>query len=531
LKKRFLPNPHQLLLLEICLLRNSDAARSAWKKWKLNINFDDLDPACFRVMSLVYRRMIELGIEDPDAGRIKGIYRYHWTRNQIAWWGKDKIVRKLCDMGIDTMLLKGAALSRTVYPDPATRGMHDLDILVPIASAEKAMELLTKEGWIAQHFEAIRATIDRFHGCSFLHPELGELDLHWHVMRSYCRTERDLELWAAARPLVTDGIHTKVLCPADMFLHACEHGTHPSPASTLQWMIDATFIIRNSPAPFDWARLVDQSKKFGLVPMVRDTLKFIRSHFEPSISEEVIRELSAAPVAFRHRFAYFLAGRPEDKQGPLHRLLVGMSHYLNLTQGQPLGEKISGFPRYYRMLIHEYRSWPIYLRDMGETLLNKWTDDYDELRFKIDRYFRLGVIPYGGLITRYHQERLRNFYGVERERGSSFRWSETDAAVEMTLPYQPHVLCLSLRPFRDLTRLFDDGLTVYVNKHTVPRSAFHWEEGFLCCSIEADWLNKNGWQKVSWAIRPWPAPDDMRSLGLPLSRLWIYPGKFTPPAA
>jgi len=482
-------------------------------------------------MSLVYRRMIELGIDDPDAGRIKGIYRFHWTHNQIAWWGKDKIVRKLSEMGIDTMLLKGAALSRTVYPEPATRGMHDLDVLVPIASAETAMTLLTGEGWVAQHFEAIRATIDRFHGCSFVHPKLGELDLHWHVMRSYCRTERDLELWAAARPLTVDGIPTKVLCPADMFLHACEHGTHPSPASTLQWMIDATFIIRNSTAPFDWPRLVDQSTKFGLVPMVRDTLKFIRKHFEPSIPQETIRQLSAAPVAFRDRVAYFLAGRPENKQGPGHRALVGMCHYLNLTQGQPLREKVRGFPRYYRMLTHEYRPWRIIVRDTAETLLNKWTDDYNELRFKADRFYRLRVIPQGGLIIRYHQDRLRNFYNVEREMGSPFRWSMVDAAVELTLPPKPHVLCLGLRPFRDLTKLFDDGFILYINKHTVPRSAFHWQEGFLICSIEADWLNQNGWQKISWSIRPWPAPSDSRFLGLPLARLWTYPGKFVPQAA
>ncbi len=531
MKNRLHPSPDQLLLLEICLLRDPDAARNAWKKWKLRINFDELDPGSFRVMSLVYRRMIELGISDPDAGRIKGIYRYHWTRNQIAWFGKDKVVRKLGEMGIDTLLLKGAALSRTVYPEPATRGMHDLDILVPISSAEAAMSLLTKEGWVAQHFEAIRATIDRFHGCSFVHPELGELDLHWHVMRSYCRTERDLELWAAARPLTVDGIQTKVLCPADMFLHACEHGMHPSPAATIQWMIDATYIIRNSPAPFDWNRLIDQAKKFGLVLIVRKTLQYIRDHFEPSIPEQVIRKLSDEPVAFRDRVAYFLAGRPEENQGLIHQVSVAACHYLNLTQDISLGEKIRGFPLYYRMLAHEYRPCSVILNEEGYNLLNKWRDDYSEIKFKTACFFRQGVIPSGGLINRFPPERLRAFYNIERELGIPFRWSMVDAAIELTLPPKPHVLCLGLRPCRDLTRLFDDGFILYVNSHTVPRSAFHWQNDFLLCSIESDWLNKNGWQKISWSIKPWPAPEDTRSLGLPLFRLWTYPGKFSPPSA
>jgi hypothetical protein len=382
-----------------------------------------------------------------------------------------------------------------------------------------------------QHFEAIRATIDRFHGCSFVHPKLGELDLHWHVMRSYCRTERDAELWAAARPLTVDGIQTKVLCPADMFLHACEHGMHPAPAATLQWMIDATFIIRYSPAPFDWPRLVDQSKKFGLTLMVRKTLQYIRDHFEPSIPEQVIRELSAAPVAFRDRVAYFLAGRPEENQGLIHRVSVAILHYLNLTQGMPLMEKIRGFPLYYRMLAHEYRPLSVILHQEADTLLNKWSDDYSEIKFKLDRFCRQRVIPRGGLISRFPQERLRNFYGIEREMGSPFRWSMVDAAIELTMPPKPHVLCLGLRPFRHLPNLFDDGFVLYVNSHTVPRSAFHWQEGFLFCSIEAEWLNENSWQKVSWSIKPWPAPGEPRALGLPLSRLWTYPGKFVPSPA
>jgi len=526
-RKRFYPDRDQLLLLEICLLRDPDAARRAWKKWKERVNLDDLDPSCFRIMSLVYRRMIELGIDDRDAGRIKGVYRYHWTRNQIAWRGKDRIVRALGELGIDTLLLKGAALSRTVYPEPTTRGMHDLDILVPVPAAEAAMALLKKEGWIAQHFDAVR-TIELFHGCSFLHPEYGELDLHWHVMRSCCRSDGDAELWAAARSLVAEGIRTKVLCPADMFLHACEHGMHPSPASALQWMVDATFIIRNSSAPFDWARLVDQARKFRLVLMVRRTLRFIRRHFEPSIPAEVIRKLAFTPTAPRDHIAYFLAGRLEGEEGLLHRIGVAGGHYLNLTSGQPLRERLLGFPLYFRLLSHERRPWHVVFNEEVRILEKTWHDNEAEFNFRARRFFRGQSRPHGGLITHFPRERVRQFYPVEKELGSPFRWSETEAAIELAMPAHPHVLRFALRPFRDLTRLFEDGLVMRMNGHPIPADSFHWQDGFLYCSIDADCLKESGWQKLSWTIRPWPAPGDPRQLGLPLSRLWFYRGKFVP---
>src|ERR1700761_491560 len=100
--KRFFPDRCQLPLMQACLLRDDDAARAAWKTWKARVDLDDLDPASFRIMSLAYRRMIDLGIDDPDAGRIKGIYRYHWTRNQIAWRGKGRVLRELAELGIPT---------------------------------------------------------------------------------------------------------------------------------------------------------------------------------------------------------------------------------------------------------------------------------------------------------------------------------------------------------------------------------------------------------------------------------------------
>jgi hypothetical protein len=525
--KRFFPDRFQLPLMEACLLRDPEAARRAWKKWKELVDLDDLDPSSFRIMSLAYRRMVDLGIDDPDAGRIKGLYRYHWTRNQIAWRGKDRIVRRLEEMGVDTLLLKGAALSRTVYAEPATRGMHDLDILVPVPAAVAAMELLKEEGWVAQHFDPVR-TIGLFHGCSFLHPEFGELDLHWHVMRSFCSSARDAELWAAARPLTVDGIRTKVLCPADMLLHACEHGMHPSPASALQWMVDATFIIRNSPAPFDWARLVDQARKFRLVLMVRRTLEFIRRHFEPSIPREVIRELSGAPASPRDHLAYFLAGRAHDGRSLPHRVGVAAGHYLNLTEGTPLRERMRGFPLYFRLLSHEKREWPVFFREEWRTLKSKWREDRAELRFRAGRLLTLRSSPQGGLITRFRQDRFHSFYPVEKELGSPFRWSEPQGTIELVIPPQPHVLRFGLRPVRDLARLFEDGLVVRMNGFPIPASSCRWEDGFLCCAVAAEWLKPSGWQKLSWTIEPWPAPADPRQLGLPLSRLWFYREKLKP---
>jgi hypothetical protein len=520
---RFFPNPQQLQLLKFCLLVDADEARQAWKEWRAGVDLDDLDPACFRLMSLVYRRMMELGIEDRDAARIKGLHRYHWTRNQIAWRGKDCVLRALAEKGIPTVLLKGAALSRTVYPEPATRGMHDLDILVPVACAVDAMALLAGLGWVAQHFDAVR-TIEHFHACSFLHPEFGELDLHWHVLRSCCQTERDDEMWAAAVDLPVDGIATKILCPPDQLLNACEHGMHPSPASSLQWLVDATFIIRHSPAPFDWTRLIDQARKVRLVLAARRSLHFIRKQFEPSIPREVLARLDAIPVSALDRVEYFLAGRSEKEHEKLSiRLGVALCHFLKLKHQTSWVGIIRLFLIYFRLLSHERRSWPAVLRDEICRLPGLWWDKQSELGFRL-RLFLRGQRAVGGPVARMRVDHLRAFYKVERGIRCSWRWSEPDASLDLIMPPETCFLRLQLHPFRDLSRLEEDGLAFQFNGHPLPLSSFKIKGGgrFMTCRLDAAWMKPEGRQTLAWIIRPLRPPADSRILGLPLACLWIY---------
>jgi len=49
--------------------------------------------------------------------------------------------------GIQTILLKGAALILLHYKDPGLRPMVDFDILVPAGKAAAAIKVLTELGW------------------------------------------------------------------------------------------------------------------------------------------------------------------------------------------------------------------------------------------------------------------------------------------------------------------------------------------------------------------------------------------------
>jgi hypothetical protein len=54
---------------------------------------------------------------------------------------------------ITAMLVKGAALALTVYPDAAARRMSDIDMLVAEADQESAVRALERLGWLVARSE------------------------------------------------------------------------------------------------------------------------------------------------------------------------------------------------------------------------------------------------------------------------------------------------------------------------------------------------------------------------------------------
>jgi hypothetical protein len=357
-RKRFWPDATQELILGTCLHHDRAAAIQSWKEWKARVDLDDLDRSSFQILSLVFRRLLELGIEDPDLRRIKGVHRYRWTQNHLASRGRRELLNALHGENIPAMLLRGAALGQTVYPEPATRGVHDMDVVVPVETAARAVGLLRASGWNAKYFDPTW-TLECSDACELLHSDYGAANIRWRVMQSRCPTGREEELWRAARPFEYEQIPTRILCPADQFLHACEHGMHHSSVSGLQWLVDCAFIIRHSPPPFDWARLIDQSNKFQLSLPVRQAVGYLRKHFENSIPGEVIAAMERSPVTLDNRIEYFLAGRPDAKQQDLtHKLGAAACRYIKLKHGGRFRQFLRDFPRFLRLLAARARGGP-----------------------------------------------------------------------------------------------------------------------------------------------------------------------------
>ena len=103
--------------------------RPLYEQWAAATSFDNLDGGSYRLMPMLYKKLVPLGINDDVLyEKIKGIYRYTLYKNSLALAGLHEILRALSEAGVPVMLLKGGAMILKYYPDRGMRPMNDIDL-------------------------------------------------------------------------------------------------------------------------------------------------------------------------------------------------------------------------------------------------------------------------------------------------------------------------------------------------------------------------------------------------------------------
>ncbi len=100
---------------------------------------------------LLYVHTRAAGVQLPQAVKreLQGLYLRHRDANRVRTGVLCNILRAYAAAGIPALVLKGAALSYTVYPEPGLRPMSDLDILVREEDLWRAQKLLGDLGFDA----------------------------------------------------------------------------------------------------------------------------------------------------------------------------------------------------------------------------------------------------------------------------------------------------------------------------------------------------------------------------------------------
>jgi hypothetical protein len=188
------------------------------------------------------------------------------ARNLSLQAALGQVVAALADLGIPAMLLKGAALIETVYPDIGLRPMGDLDILVPRSSIEEAHGAVEALGYVVWGVRVSRhdaSQLARHHHHYPLERGSVTVELHHHVTAA--TPEFDISgFWERAVPGPGPVSHL-LPSPEDLFLHGAVHFSVDRIArlaSGLGQLADLAWIAAEQ--PIDWVAVTTRARDYGV---------------------------------------------------------------------------------------------------------------------------------------------------------------------------------------------------------------------------------------------------------------------------
>jgi hypothetical protein len=232
----------------------------------------------------------------------------HLLANQVR-------MRVLCDIlsaydaaRIPVLVLKGAALSHTVYPDISLRPMSDLDILVPASEAHRAQQALAELGFevpslsgsmlhhrhlaeVTMYVEETPVTVEVHHRlCSDYFDSAFSYIRTTLIGRQTKGDRRQMALdglTGPPYPFTVGGLTAYTLGHEDTLGYLCWHLTSHVNAwdfGRLIWMADIVGVAERFAAEIDWDRVRRQS------PAVLRMLSLL--HFMTPLSDELLERAS-----------------------------------------------------------------------------------------------------------------------------------------------------------------------------------------------------------------------------------------------
>lgn len=282
------PTREQLLFLKT-ITAPEGGFQPLWEEWKGQTDLDAVGTPTYRLMPSLYLRMAqEQDFYDEWLGRIKGVYRQGWARNQLLLHATASVVKALDQQGIPSIMLKGVSLLLTAYKDVGGRMMGDADLLVPTGKAVEACNLMLSLGWKCK----LGPDISRFdeqnillylrasHEKSF-HNGTGQiLDIHFiSPFNTIYAPDQVSVFWDNAVPVTVNGVQCQTLSPELLFLHVCHHGYRKNRIPSYRWVLDALRTVQAAPN-FNWAQLIDFAALLGFTFHLKMAVRYLVEHFD-----------------------------------------------------------------------------------------------------------------------------------------------------------------------------------------------------------------------------------------------------------
>ena len=307
---------YQRFYLSLCQVLSKQAEQVDWegfspRDWENWGQVVDAEGVASLVGSSFQQRGWPSGLPDDVRSLLAKAYYNTTAHNTLLYQELDRVLTAFSSAGIPVVVLKGAALALTLYPDIGLRPMGDLDLLVPEEQIDRAVRIVSQLGYdLEGTLQGLNPKLVRVMGTE-INFEGGEripvlVELHWSLIGGQeSRYQPVMDwFWARTEPLEpgTDlQVPVEVLClsPTANLPYLASHLVlkHGGLRERLLWYYDIYQLLDRWGDRLDWDMLLDAAEKFHWATALYEALIGIKERFDVSIPASALDRLRQSRVS------------------------------------------------------------------------------------------------------------------------------------------------------------------------------------------------------------------------------------------
>lgn len=252
----------------------------ARERWKANVLAENLDWFSLGRLATMHGlgpllHEAARSIEAPNASskalaELKQEYQLTAAHNMLAEHDLERMLGALNEAGVPVAVLKGAALLKTVYRDPALRPMVDIDLLIRFADSTAALEALGRAGYAPtepEPFENLNGLYWNERALFDQSLTSTQLELHWNLLDIpyYASRLSTAQLLKRAQPMYFGDTQGLSLAIDDTLLYLCAHNTFHHQGLLWRNDVDVAFFVSRHRTQLDWEALISRATDLDLV--------------------------------------------------------------------------------------------------------------------------------------------------------------------------------------------------------------------------------------------------------------------------
>lgn len=209
-----------------------------------------------------------------------------------------------CRRRVPIVVLKGAALATTLYPNPALRPLHDLDLLVPrhrVPAVETSIRACGYEAYTPEPVPGLNRRLGHHVALRGGPHARVVIEVHWNLIGADAdwRTPAMDWFWDHVEALPEEGTFLYRLAPTATFLYLAAHLVlqHGGARPRLLWLYDLHLVLTRWQRRLDWHDLVERASAFRWGAAVSAALRATHTCFGSPLPDGLLRRLDDVAAA------------------------------------------------------------------------------------------------------------------------------------------------------------------------------------------------------------------------------------------